>query len=176
MATGLLAASGLSNDKARAVAQILVEADLMGHDTHGLNLLALYLGELESGSMTREGDPEVLADLAAAVTWDGRRLPGPWLIVMAMAMALAQERARRCGTGTVVIRRSHHTACLAAYLKRATDAGWLRSCRRWSPGAASSASRCRSRLRAPAHESSDGRSLQRAAARACIGIRRALLR
>ena len=31
--------------------------------------------------------------------------------------------ARECGTGTVVIRRSHHIACLAAYLKRATDQG-----------------------------------------------------
>ena len=123
MATALLLASGLSDEKATAVAQILVEADLMGHDTHGLNLLALYLGELESGSMTREGDPEVLADLPAALTWDGRRLPGPWLVLQ--AMALAQERARRCGTGTVVIRRSHHIACLAAYLKRATDEGFL---------------------------------------------------
>jgi len=31
--------------------------------------------------------------------------------------------ARECGTGTVVVRRSHHIACLAAYLRRATDAG-----------------------------------------------------
>ena len=123
MADALLVASGLSADKSTAVAQILVEADLMGHDTHGLYLLARYLEELESGSMNREGDPEVIADLPAAVTWDGRRLPGPWLVLK--AMALAQERARRCGTGTVVIRRSHHIACLAAYLKRATDDGFL---------------------------------------------------
>lgn len=38
-------------------------------------------------------------------------------------MALATQRAARCGTGTVVIRRSHHIACLAAFLKRATDQG-----------------------------------------------------
>jgi L-lactate dehydrogenase len=31
--------------------------------------------------------------------------------------------ARVCGTGSIVVRRSHHIACLAAYLKRATDAG-----------------------------------------------------
>jgi L-lactate dehydrogenase len=31
--------------------------------------------------------------------------------------------AHAAGTGTVVIRRSHHIACLAAYLKRATDQG-----------------------------------------------------
>lgn len=122
-ATRLLQAGGLSQDKADAVAAILVEGDLMGHDTHGLALLAPYLGELESGSMRRDGDPAVLADAPAAVTWDGRRLPGPWLVLR--AMQLATERAARCGTGTVVIRQSHHIGCLAAYLKRATDQGLL---------------------------------------------------
>ena len=119
----LLTKAGLSPDKARAVADILVEGDLMGHDTHGLALLGPYLAELESGSMARDGEPEVLADVPAAVTWDGRRLPGPWLVLK--AMQLATERAARCGTGTVVIRRSHHIACLAAYLKRATDQGLM---------------------------------------------------
>jgi LDH2 family malate/lactate/ureidoglycolate dehydrogenase len=33
--------------------------------------------------------------------------------------------ARTFGTGTVVIRRSHHIACLAAYLRRVTDQGLL---------------------------------------------------
>ncbi len=47
--------------------------------------------------------------------------PGPWLTLRALERATAM--ARECGTGSVVIRRSHHIACLAAYLKRATDAG-----------------------------------------------------
>lgn len=119
----LLMKAGLSAAKADAVAQILVEGDLMGHTTHGLALLAPYLADLESGAMAREGEPLVVSDVPAAVTWDGRRLPGPWLVLE--AMALATERARNCGTGTVVIRRSHHIACLAAYLKRATDQGLL---------------------------------------------------
>jgi L-lactate dehydrogenase len=122
-ATRLLLAAGLDDDKAGAVAAILVEGDLMGHNTHGLALLGPYLAELESGAMTRDGVPGVIQDRPAAVTWDGRRLPGPWLVLR--AMALATERARQCGTGTVVIRRSHHIACLAAYLKRATDQGLL---------------------------------------------------
>ncbi len=122
-ATQLLAAAGLDGDKAGAVAAILVEGDLLGHTTHGLALLGPYLAELESGAMTRDGGPQVLQDLPAAVTWDGRRLPGPWLVLQ--ALALATERAKRCGTGTVVIRRSHHIACLAAYLRRATDQGLM---------------------------------------------------
>jgi LDH2 family malate/lactate/ureidoglycolate dehydrogenase len=119
----LLTAAGLDDGKANAVAAILVEGDLMGHTTHGLALLPGYLDELAAGRMTKDGAPKVLQDLPAAVTWDGRRLPGPWLVLEAMALATA--RARSCGTGTVVIRRSHHIACLAAYLKRATDQGLL---------------------------------------------------
>lgn len=123
LAKRLLTAAGLDGDKAGAVAAILVEGDLMGHTTHGLALLAGYLAELESGAMTSDGEPQVVQDLAAAVTWDGRRLPGPWLVLQAMAVATA--RAKQYGTGTVVIRRSHHIACLATYLKRATDQGLL---------------------------------------------------
>jgi L-lactate dehydrogenase len=71
--------------------------------------------------MTTDGDPETVADTGPAITWDGRRLPGPWLVVQ--ALDLASQRAVQYGTATVVIRRSHHIACLAAYLKRATDRG-----------------------------------------------------
>lgn len=119
----LLMASGLDGDKAGAVSDILVESDLMGHTTHGLQLLAPYLGELANGTMTPAGQPVVIADAPAALTWDGLRLPGPWLVLQAMEVATA--RARTLGTCTVVIRRSHHIACLATYLKRATDAGLL---------------------------------------------------
>ncbi|CAN5717704.1 Ldh family oxidoreductase [soil metagenome] len=120
-AVQLLVRSGLDEDKARAVADILLEGDLLGHTTHGLALLAPYLSELESGSMNKQGEPELVSDFPAALTWDGRRLPGPWLVLKAMAQAI--ERAATQGTCTVVIRRSHHIACLAAYLKRATDQG-----------------------------------------------------
>ena len=117
----LLAAVGLEPDKAATVADILVEGDLLGHTTHGLALLPQYLGEAEKGSMRKSGEPQTVADLPAAVTWDGRRLPGPWLVVR--AIDLAMSRARSHGTCTVVIRRSHHIACLAAYLRRVAEEG-----------------------------------------------------
>ena len=118
-ASDLLERAGLEAEKSAVVAEILVEGDLLGHSTHGLQLLASYLGELESGGMTKSGAPRALADFPAAVTWDGMQLPGPWLVLQ--AVKLAAERARIHGTCTVVIRRSHHIACLAAYLKRVTD-------------------------------------------------------
>ncbi len=119
----MLLKSGLDGDKATAVAEILVEGDLMGHTTHGLAQLGPYLGELEKGSMRKTGAPLVVSDFPAAVTWDGQRLPGPWLVLQAMELAAA--RARTQGTCTVVIRRSHHIASLASFHKRATDQGLM---------------------------------------------------
>ncbi len=119
----LLVKSGLNDDKAQAVADILVEGDLMGHTTHGLAQLAPYLGELDKGGMRKDGEPIVVSDFPAAVTWDGQRLPGPWLVLKAMELAAA--RARTQGTCSVVIRRSHHIASLASFHKRATDQGLM---------------------------------------------------
>jgi LDH2 family malate/lactate/ureidoglycolate dehydrogenase len=119
----LLAAAGMPGDKAEAVAGVLVEGDLLGHTTHGLQLLPGYLKEVESGSMCVDGEPEVVHETPAALTWNGRRLPGPWLVLQ--AMQAATRMARACGTGSVAIRQSHHIACLAAFHKRATDEGLM---------------------------------------------------
>ncbi len=118
-----LTKAGLADAQAEVTARILVEGDLMGHDTHGLALLAPYLKEIESGSMTRSGEPVVMSDRGASILWDGQRLPGPWLVSSGLDLLIA--RAQQFGSATLVIRRSHHIACLAAYLVRATDAGFM---------------------------------------------------
>ena len=115
----LLVKAGVRDDIARDVATVLVEGDLLGHTTHGLAQLPGYLAEIEKGTMAKSGEPKVLNGRPAAQAWDGQRLPGPWLTVRAFDTAL--QMAQTYGTGTVVIRRSHHIACLAAYLKRITD-------------------------------------------------------
>jgi LDH2 family malate/lactate/ureidoglycolate dehydrogenase len=113
----------------------LVEADLLGHTTHGLQLAPAYLADLESGSMTPRGEPEVVADRGATVTWDGRRLPGVGLA--ARAAALAVKRAPTYGVVTVVIRNSHHIGCLAAFLQHATDRGLMMTLASSDPAVAS---------------------------------------
>jgi L-lactate dehydrogenase len=113
--------AGLRADIAKDLAEVLVGGDLLGHTTHGLALLAPYLAEIEKGSMAKSGEPTIVNSRPAAQTWDGGRLPGPWLTLRALDAAAAM--AATCGTGTVVIRRSHHIACLAVYLQRAAARG-----------------------------------------------------
>ena len=122
-ARALLERAGLEAEKSCAVAEILVEGDLLGHTTHGLALLPAYLAEIEKGSMTKRGQPRVVGDRPAVVTWDAQRLPGPWVVRRALELAI--PRAKELGTCSVAIRRSHHLACLAAYLRPVTEQGLM---------------------------------------------------
>lgn len=121
LATALLGHAGLDADKAGTVAGVLVEGDLLGHTTHGLALLGQYLDELAASRMARRGEWAVVSAGGAVETWDGRRLPGPWLV--ARAAAVAEGRAASLGLGGVAIRRAGHIACLAAYLRPVAERG-----------------------------------------------------
>jgi LDH2 family malate/lactate/ureidoglycolate dehydrogenase len=122
-ATRLSAAAGLAGDRAGLIAENLLEADLMGHSTHGLAQLPGVLRNVESGALRAKGDPEVIRDHGAAVVWDSASLPGPWL--MAKAIDEACARAKTSPVVTYIIRRSGNIACLGAYLRRATDRGMV---------------------------------------------------
>lgn len=120
-ARDLLEAAGQPSDRARDIAEILLEGDLLGHTTHGLHLLAAYLKEINEGRMPCAGEPGVVADHGSSLTWEGNYLPGPWLVRRAIVEAKA--RLTTSPLAAVAIRRSHHIACLQAFLKPVTDAG-----------------------------------------------------
>jgi len=122
-ANALLLAAGVRGDIAGDTAAILLDGDLMGHTTHGLALLPGYLDEVAHDRMRKSGEPIAVHASQAAQTWDGQRLPGPWLTLR--AVDAAQAMATSQGTGTVVIRRSHHIGCLASYAKRAAEHGMM---------------------------------------------------
>jgi L-lactate dehydrogenase len=112
----VLRSTGLASEPARAVAHGLVEADLYGHDTHGLALLSDYVEEIANGTMEVSGRPEVLTKFGAVETWDARRLPGIWTTNLAVEAAV--QAAEKFGLGAIAIRRSHHIACLATFLEQ----------------------------------------------------------
>lgn len=134
-AAALFAAAGAPAAKAAVMAEVLVESDLMGHITHGLGLLPKYMEDMASGAMTLEGEPEVIADRGACVTWDGRALPGGWLTMK--ALDLAMERVKAHGTVSVAIGNSHHIGCLAVYPAKAAARGLVCILHSSAPGASS---------------------------------------
>lgn len=120
---GILNVGGLDAPKADVVAEYLVEGDMIGHSTHGVGLVEGYLDALARGEMNGSGEHEVLGDRGGCLTWDGRMLPGAWLVTAAIDEALG--RIGRFGMVAIAIGRSHHTGALASYLRRATDRGLI---------------------------------------------------
>ena len=60
-ATKILEVNGMQDTMATDVAQVLVEGDLLGHDTHGLALLAPYINVLKKGHMAGKGEINIVA-------------------------------------------------------------------------------------------------------------------
>lgn len=114
---------GLAADRARDMGEVLVAGDLYGQTTHGLALAAPYLDSLASGDMARDGEPEIVSRTPVAETWNGGKLPGPWLVRRAADTASAA--ASGFGIGVVSVARSHHIGCLTAYLEPVTARGQM---------------------------------------------------
>ncbi|GAB3281707.1 Ldh family oxidoreductase [Parahaliea aestuarii] len=118
----LFTGAGLAPERAAVLAEVFLEADLMGFSTHGLNRVPHNLRWLQGGESRVDGEPQVLADRGALFNWDAGFLPGPWVVRLALDQALA--RVAEHGVVTATLRRSQHIACLAAYLPRIVEAGY----------------------------------------------------
>jgi L-lactate dehydrogenase len=122
-ATAVLQANNMQQDMAQDVAEVLVEGDLFGHDTHGLALLKPYVDVLQKGKLNNSGEISIVSQRAAVATWDGAYLAGPWLV--RRGIDWARGVAREYGTATLVIRRSSHIGALAAYLEQPAREGFM---------------------------------------------------
>lgn len=119
----LFVAAGLNHERAESVARLLVLTDMMGRSTHGLAQAKLYIDQLASGGMSKDGDYQVVRDTGSTIVWDGNYLPGLWLVERALTLAYA--RIKEHGVVTFSIKHSHHIGCLAALVKDAADRGYF---------------------------------------------------
>ena len=119
----MIAAVGTPDDLAAEVAGSLVEANLAGHDSHGVMRLVGYT------HFARTGDVQTAA--RATLTHRDRataRVDGAWgwgQPAMRLGMTTAMELAGAHGVGAVVVNRCFHVGRLAPYLERAARAGFV---------------------------------------------------
>ncbi|WP_110668027.1 Ldh family oxidoreductase [Salinicola halophilus] len=115
---------GAAPEVAAITAEVLVEGDLLGHHTHGVKLANGYLKDLAAGHAS--GDParlEIHQTSPVAALFDGHYLLGPYLVRRALDQC--REAAATFGIGMVSLKRSHHIACLAAYLQPLVEANLM---------------------------------------------------
>ncbi len=116
------AAAGCTVDEARTIADALVEANLFGHDSHGVGLVPRYVDNLRAGIARAGQSVRVTADHGAIVGLDGQH--GFGQVIGEQAMAIAVERARQTGVCIAGIANSHHLARIGRWAEQCAAAGF----------------------------------------------------
>jgi len=114
-------AAGSADAEARVVADHLIEANLMGHDSHGVIRVAPYIELLRSGKWTANRHIEIERDAGALVVVDGGQ--GIGQVIAKEAIDLGIERARAHGVAVVGVRNSAHMGRIGAWAEQAAAAG-----------------------------------------------------
>jgi LDH2 family malate/lactate/ureidoglycolate dehydrogenase len=112
---------GVPSRDAALVSDSLVQADLWGHQSHGLLRLPWYVDRLRTGAMKAVTEPSVLIDTGSLVLLDGH--DGIGQVLTDRARVEAVSRARTHGIGAVGVRNSNHFGTAMYYTRRAAADG-----------------------------------------------------
>jgi L-2-hydroxycarboxylate dehydrogenase (NAD+) len=114
--TSAFVALRVPDDDAANVADLMVEADLHGYDTHGIFRLRQYVDRLRDGGTNPRPRIRVARDSDATAVVDGDN--GLGHLILAFATELAIEKAAAHGIGWVGINRGNHAGPASLYVKR----------------------------------------------------------
>ena len=111
--------TGVSEEDARLTADVLVQANLRGIDSHGVARLARYVNGLKDGVMLARPEEKVVTETPTTVTVDaGAGLGQP---VSYRAMKMAMSKAKMYGSGFATVRNSNHYGIAGYYAMMALE-------------------------------------------------------
>ncbi|HEY3107596.1 MAG TPA: Ldh family oxidoreductase [Chloroflexota bacterium] len=117
----LFRAAGASPENAARVTASLVDANLAGHDSHGVQHFPGYVRSIEEGQIVADARPEVLRETAVTALVSGRWTFGQ--VAAAYATERAIEMARRSGLAAVGLVQVNHVGRLGEYAEMAAREG-----------------------------------------------------
>ncbi len=127
----ILTTWGMPEDLADTTAEVMLETDLIGVDSHGISMLMMYEQKRAQGRFDLTARPTVVKENAVAALLDAGANLGHPVSVEAMQRAIA--KARELGVGVVSVRNSHHFGAAGHYARLAAEAGligWVASAAR----------------------------------------------
>ncbi|MGH7279443.1 MAG: Ldh family oxidoreductase [Candidatus Rokuibacteriota bacterium] len=119
----IFAASGVPPVDAEGVAEVLVEADLRGVESHGSTRVAGYVSMIRLGLLNATPKVEVLRDLPSTAMLEGDR--GFGMVLARRAMQTAIDKARVTGIACVTVRNVTHTGMVGFYPMMAARQGLI---------------------------------------------------
>ena len=117
----IVAAAGSNNAEAGEVAANLVEANLRGHDSHGVGMVPRYVDAVLEGGLAVNAHVAVRQDSGALLTLDGQH--GYGQVIGREAMALGAERAKAHGVCVVGLAHSHHLGRIGQWAEQCIEQG-----------------------------------------------------
>jgi len=113
----VLTAHGVSGEDSRIVADVLVTADLMGIESHGVQRLRRYTTGIQVGSVNPKAKPAIVRESASTALIDGNS--GLGQVTAYNAMEIAVKKAAEMGVSVVGVRNSHHFGIAGYYALQA---------------------------------------------------------
>jgi LDH2 family malate/lactate/ureidoglycolate dehydrogenase len=113
--------AGLAPADAALVSDSLVQADLWGHQSHGVLRTGWYLARLQSGAMKAVTEPRWVVDAGAVAVVDAQ--DGVGQVVTRFAAEEAIRRAKAHGVSAVAVRNSNHFGTCMYYTRMAAERG-----------------------------------------------------
>lgn len=113
----------LQEEVAGALKTHLVEANLCGMDSHGLQQIIGYVKSLQSGRINPQPQLRVNSERPTMIRIDGDRSPGQYAGQVAMDTAIAA--ARQFGMAVVGVTNSNHFGMAGYYTRMAAEAGMI---------------------------------------------------
>ncbi len=117
----VVVAAGSNDGEADAVAANLVEANLRGHDSHGVGMVPRYIDAVLEGGLAVNAHVAVRQDSGALLTLDGRQ--GYGQVIGHEAMALGAARAKEHGVCVVGLAHSHHLGRIGHWAEQCVEHG-----------------------------------------------------
>jgi len=122
LATKIFENSGANNAHAVEVAEHLVQANLKGHDSHGVGMIPTYANSLKQGYLDPAANIKVLKDKGAILLVDGQT--GFGQVVGRQATELALKRVKNTGIVCLGLRNAHHLGRIGSYGEQCGKAGY----------------------------------------------------
>jgi LDH2 family malate/lactate/ureidoglycolate dehydrogenase len=112
--TKCLIKSGVPHDDAAIVADVLITADKLGIDSHGINRLKpIYIDRIADGILNPQTKIDVIKQFGATAVLDANN--GMGHVVSKKAMQMAIDMAKTAGIGMVAVRNSSHYGIAGYY-------------------------------------------------------------
>jgi len=119
----ILEGNGVAPGYATIIASCLVQADLRGIDSHGINRIPSYMERIRQGVLDAKASPTLHQITPVVAQVDAHN--GFGFIAANLGMKTAINMARVYGIGMVSIKHSNHFGMSAWVVQQAIDAGFM---------------------------------------------------